>query len=709
MKNPEIPAEFEKKIEDGYKSLERSAKCAAETVGDGKTVKKDHTALKTALSAAAVIVLFIGLYAGIRSVSELAGHEPALPGGSTAHETGAREKYVDDFPYEKPTLTEAERASIDLILDDMEYDLFHNGGQMLPYFTEQATSYGTKAVVPLKERIDTFRELDGPSAEDAQRLDTAFADVLRLIIKRSGEDGFIDGIREKYGESDAIPEGMTFDQAYSLLGTNELANQIHEAKILAAERYAESIGAVSTSYKVEFSWRYTDKDGNPGYFSPRALFGADYPVCLYIYDVFYGIQDYRNIEETEDETREELKKEILQKFTKLGATQDELSEITELCDKLPIDDLVRFNEESDSLTDRKGEFKAIIKKYTKIVYNIENGADIEQKTLKDAQIDMIVSICRENGVDPDTALGIAYELSDQDLDLFISGLSRVIADRAATKSFLKQWTKKLSDPSLTVEIPEVTGRETKAPVSFPDPDELYGWYEPGKISPLYEHTEVLTKDNYPPLKFSKTVIPKPTDPDIIVSNHVDTLIGNGGSSLEAAGLGYAVCVVRPTGTDPFPFSHEGTAGFYEPSFDFEILKILKTYGSERVLKEGLTFKAALPGLLTKREEGGETLYHSAGVIPVTRKNAMYLVLLCASDEGAREGPFSYLSPDGISVSEAYSPGLPSTRLSLSDITDAFDFTYPESNTEQLKKIMSYYLPGPFDLADDVYDWFMRQE
>ena len=467
MKNPEIPAEFEKKIEDGYKGLERSAKCAAETVGDGKTVKKDHTALKTALSAAAVIALFIGLYAGIRSVSEPAGTEPALPGDSTAHETDARAKYLYDFPYEKPTLTEAERASIDRLLEEIEYDLFQNGGQMLPGLTDMAAAYGTKIIVPLKERIDTLRELDGPSAEDGRRLDVAYADVLRLIIKQSGEEGFIDGIREKYGESDAIPEGMTFDQAYALLGMKELADQIYEAKILNAERYAERVGAVSTSDKTEFSWCYTDKDGRTVYFTPRGLFGADYPVCLYIHDVFYGIQDNRNIcEETEDETREELKKEILQKFTKLGATQDELSEITELCDKLPIDDLVRFNEESDSLADRKGAFKSIIKKYTKIVYKIENGADTEQKTLKDAQIDMIVNICRENGVDPDTVLGIAYELSDQDLDLFISGLYQVIADRAATKSFLKEWTKKLSDPSLTVEIPEVTGRETKEPFDF---------------------------------------------------------------------------------------------------------------------------------------------------------------------------------------------------------------------------------------------------
>lgn len=697
--------EYERLTEQRFKALERGVKVKNAPVPDDADDKKTRfsSVFKAVASVAAAVIVIGGSYAAM-VIANRHTPTPSSPAGETT-ETFAE---AGDFPYEIPALTENERTSIDRLLEEIEYDLFQNGGQMLPGLTDAAAAYGLKIVKPLKERIDTFRGLDGPSAEDAQRLDTAFADVLRLIIKQSGEDGFINGVREKYGESDAIPEGMTFDQAYALLGTKELANQIYEAKILTAERYAESIGAVSTSDKTEFSWRYTDKDGKPGYFSPRGLFGAEYPVCLYIHDVFYGIQDYRNIcEETEDETREELKKEILQKFTKLGVTQDELSEITELCDKLPIDDLVRFNEESDSLADRKGAFKAIMKKYTRIVYNIENGADTEQKTLKDAQIDMIVNICRENGVDPDTVLGIAYELSDEDLDLFISGLYQVIADRAATKSFLKQWTKKLSDPSVTVEIPEVTGRETKAPVSFPDPDELYGRYEPGKISPLYEHTAVLTRDNYPPLKFSQTVIPEPTDPDIIVSNHVDTLIGNGGSSLEAAGLGYAVCVVRPTGTEPF--SHEGTAGFYEPSFDFEILKILKTYGSERVLKEGLTFKAVLPGLLTKREDGGETLYHSAGVIPVTRKNAMYLVLLCASDEGAREGPFSYLSPDGISVSEVYSPGLPSTRLSLSDITDAFDFTYPESNTEQLKKIMHFYLPGPFGFTEDADEWFMRQE
>ena len=697
--------EYERLTEQRFKALERGVKVKNAPVPDDADDKKTRfsSVFKAVASVAAAVLVIGGSYTAM-VIANRHAPAPSSPAGETT-ETFAE---AGDFPYEIPALTENERTSIDRLLEEIEYDLFQNGGQMLPGLTDAAAAYGTKIIVPLKERIDTFRELDGPSAEDWRRLDVAYADVLRLIIKQSGEDGFIDGVRKKYGESDAIPEGMTFDQAYALLGTKELVNQIWEAKILMAERYAESIGAVSTSDKTEFSWRYTDKDGKPGYFSPRGLFGAKYPVCLYIHDVFYGVQDYRNIcEETEDETREELKKEILQKFTKLGATQNELSGITELCDKLPIDDLVRFNEESDSLTDRKGEFKAIIKKYTKIVYNIENGADIEQKTLKDAQIDMIVNICRENGVDPDTVLGIAYELSDVDLDLFVSGLSRVIADRAATKSFLKQWTKKLSDPSVTVEIPEVTGRETKAPVSFPDPDELYGWYEPGKISPLYEHTAVLTRDNYPPLKFSQTVIPEPTDPDIIVSNHVDTLIGNGGSSLEAAGLGYAVCIVRPTGTDPF--SHEGTAGFYEPSFDFEILKILKTYGSERVLKEGLTFKAVLPGLLTKREDGGETLYHSSGVIPVTRKNAMYLVLLCASDEGAREGPFSYLSPDGISVSRVYSPGLPSTRLSLSDITDAFDFTYPESNTEQLKKIMHYYLLGPFGFTEDADDWFMRQE
>ena len=697
--------EYERLTEQRFKALERGVKVKNALVPDDADDKKTRfsSVFKAVASVAAAVLVIGGSYAAM-VIANRHAPAPSSPAGETT-ETFAE---AGDFPYEIPALTENERTSIDRLLEEIEYDLFQNGGQMLPGLTDAAAAYGLKIVKPLKERIDTFRGSDGPSAEDARRLDVAYADVLRLIIKQSGEDGFIDGIREKYGESDAIPEGMTFDQVYALLGTKELANQIWEAKILMAERYAESIGAVSTSDKTEFSWRYTDRDGKPGYFSPRGLFGAEYPVCLYIHDVFYGVQDYRNIcEETEDETRKELKKEILQKFTKLGATQNELSGITELCDKLPIDDLVRFNEESDSLTDRKGDFKAIIKKYTRIVYNIENGADTEQKTLKDAQIDMIVNICRENGVDPDTVLGIAYELSDVDLDLFVSGLSRVIADRAATKSFLKQWTKKLSDPSVTVEIPEVTGRETKAPVSFPDPDELYGWYEPGKISPLYEHTAVLTRDNYPPLKFSQTVIPEPTDPDIIISNHVDTLIGNGGSSLEAAGLGYAVCVVRPTGTDPF--SHEGTAGFYEPSFAFEILKILKTYGSERVLKEGLTFKAVLPGLLTKREDGGKTLYHSAGVIPVTRKNAMYLVLLCASDEGAREGPFSYLSPDGISVSRMYSPGLPSTRLSLSDITDAFDFTYPESNTEQLKKIMHYYLLGPFGFTEDADDWFMRQE
>ena len=698
--------EYERLTEQRFKALERGVKVKNAPVPDDADDKKTRfsSVFKAVASVAAAVIVIGGSYAAM-VIANRHAPAPSSPAGETT-ETFAE---AGDFPYEIPALTENERTSIDRLLEEIEYDLFQNGGQMLPGLTDAAAAYGTKIIVPLKEHIDTSRELDGPSAEDWRRLDVAYADVLRLIIKRSGEDGFINGVREKYGESDAIPEGMTFDQAYALLGTKDLVNQIYEAKILTAERYAESIGAVSTSDKTEFSWRYTDRDGKPGYFSPRGLFGAEYPVCLYIHDVFYGIQDYRGMDDIVDEgeLRLQLKGAVLLKCTELEATGNVISDMTELCDKLPIDDLVRLKEEFGDLRELKGEYKTLLKKYLKIIYVGGSGAETVQKTIRDERIDEITGLCRDNGVDPDTVLGIAYELSDEDLDLFISGLYQVIADRAATKSFLKQWTKKLSDPSVTVEIPEVTGRETKAPVSFPDPDELYGWYEPGKISPLYEHTAVLTRDNYPPLKFSQTVIPEPTDPDIIVSNHVDTLIGNGGSSLEAAGLGYAVCVVRPTGTDPF--SHEGTAGFYEPSFDFEILKILKTYGSERVLKEGLTFKAVLPGLLTKREDGGKTLYHSAGVIPVTRKNAMYLVLLCASDEGAREGPFSYLSPDGISVSRVYSPGLPSTRLSLSDITDAFDFTYPESNTEQLKKIMHYYLLGPFYFTEDADDWFIRQE
>ena len=458
--------EYERLTEQRFKALERGVKVKNVPVPDDADDKKTRfsSVFKAVASVAAAVIVIGGSYAAM-VIANRHAPAPSSPAGETT-ETFAE---AGDFPYEIPALTENERTSIDRLLEEIEYDLFQNGGQMLPGLTDMAAAYGLKIVKPLKEHIDTFRGSDGPSAEDGRRLDVAYADVLRLIIKQSGEDGFIDGVRKKFENNNEFPVGWTFDQAYALLGTKELANQIWEAKILMAERYAESIGAVSTSDKTEFSWRYTDRDGKPGYFSPRGLFGAKYPVCLYIHDVFYGVQDYRNIcEETEDETREELKKEILQKFTKLGATQNELSGITELCDKLPIDDLVRFNEESDSLTDRKGDFKAIMKKYTRIVYNIENGADTEQKTLKDAQIDMIINMCRENGVDPDTVLGIAYELSDEDLDLFISGLYQVIADRAATKSFLKQWTKKLSDPSVTVEIPEVTGRETKAPVSFPD-------------------------------------------------------------------------------------------------------------------------------------------------------------------------------------------------------------------------------------------------
>ena len=448
---------YEKLTEERFRSLERGLRLKNVPIPREAEEKRTRSSsvFKAVASVAAAVLVIGGLYAAL-VIANRHAPAPSSPAGETT-ETFAE---AGDFPYEIPALTENERTSIDRLLEEIEYDLFQNGGQMLPGLTDMAAAYGLKIVKPLKERIDTFRGLDGPSAEDVQRLDAAYADILRMIIKQSGEDGFINGVREKFENNNEFPEGWTFDQAYALLGTKDLVNQIYEAKILTAERYAESIGAVSTSDKTEFSWRYTDRDGNPGYFSPRGLFGAEYPVCLYIHDVFYGIQDYRNIyEETEDETREELKKEILQKFTKLGATQDELSEITELCDKLPIDDLVRFNEESDSLADRKGDFKAIIKKYARIVYNIENGADTEQKTLKDAQIDMIVNICRENDVDPDSVLGIAWQLSETDVDEFISGLYQVIADRAATKSFLKQWTKKQSDPSVTIEIPEVTGRE----------------------------------------------------------------------------------------------------------------------------------------------------------------------------------------------------------------------------------------------------------
>lgn len=682
--------EYEDITEKRFADLERGIKVKPVSVPDAAPAPGRSGfggVLKTVASAAAAILIIGGVYVGILLANR---HDPA----PASPETESTEpEPAGDFPYDVQDLTENERASVDRLLYEIEYDLFQNGGLMLEGLTDSAAAYGLKIVKPLKERIDTFRELDGPSAEDGRRLDVAYADVLRLIIKQSGEDGFIDGVREKFENNNELPEGWTFDKAYALLGMKELADQIYEAKILTAEQYAEKIGAVSTSDRVEFSWRYTKNDGEIGYFSPRALFGAKYPACLYIYDVFYEIENYHNIEETvgDDEARRELKDSMMRKCDEMQATESEREEIAELCDKLPISDLMAFNSEFGQLKDRKGDFKAIIKKYSRIVFKAEQTAETEPKTLKDEQIDMITDLCRENNVDPDTVLGLAYELPDEYVDEFISGLEIVIGYKADLKIFIKQWTKKLSDPSVIVAVPDITKRDpkdTQEPVETEDP---YDWFTPSEIFPLYEKAEVLTAKNYPPLKLSKTVLHTPADPDVTVSRHVETLIKNGVPSLEDAGLGYAVCIVRATGTDPF--YHEQSKGYYLPCFSFEILRILKSYGSERTLIEGAAFKAAIPYYITNEDEGGKTLYYAAGTLPVTEGNALYLVLLCASDRGSQEeDPFGYLSPDGISVSEVYSPGLPSPRVSLDDLENQLDsIYYPSDNRAQLKKIINSYL------------------
>ena len=109
---------------------------------------------------------------------------------------------------------------------------------------------------------------------------------------------------------------------------------------------------------------------------------------------------------------------------------------------LELPDLRSFYSELSTVQDAKRELKSLVKKYALIANNYERPEQTDASNEKKDLLEHVKRICDWHGVDDRTVLQTAESLGEDDLATFVDGLEPVIDDRAALKSYLKEWSKK---------------------------------------------------------------------------------------------------------------------------------------------------------------------------------------------------------------------------------------------------------------------------
>ena len=441
-------AYIEEITEKRFKSLERSVVCDSPrtTLEPAQRSGGGRIALKI-LSGAAVVALFFGMYLGIRYVSERGGISAGVDTGPS-NGTAANDP---DFPYEKPAVTKNEAEEMDALLNEIcravytsqDPDLKTSHDDLL----KRAAAWGVKIIEPLVKKLEENRASDGPGTQDIRRLDTALADIVRQIINDNGETGFYDDMKQRY--ADAIPEGATYEQLYSLLGLSELAGQINEAMDLVAVNEETKYLNATKIERSEFVWELTTADNGVVRIYPRRIFGEKYPVCLYFYDVVNGIRENETTPavttdnaNTDDEAEREFLLDMIPDLCVQISAGSQTESVLETARTLKLPDLRAFYAELSTVKNAKRELKSLVKKYWKIAHDYGQTEQTAAYDEKNDLLEYVKRICDWHGVDGRTVLQTAESLGEDDLATFVDGLEPVIDDRAALKSYLKEWSKK---------------------------------------------------------------------------------------------------------------------------------------------------------------------------------------------------------------------------------------------------------------------------
>lgn len=441
-------AYIEEITEKRFKSLERSVVCDSPrtTLEPARRSGGGRIALKI-LSGAAVVALFFGMYLGIRYVSERGGISAGVDTGPS-NGTAANDP---DFPYEKPAVTKNEAEEMDALLNEIcravytsqDPDLKTSHADLL----KRAAAWGVKIIEPAVKKLEENRASDGPGTQDIRRLDTALADIVRMIIDGNGETGFYDDMKQRY--ADAIPEGATYEQLYSLLGLSELAGQINEAMdLVGVNEEAKYLNATKIE-RSEFVWELTTADNGVVRIYPRRIFGDKYPVCLYFYDVVNGIRENETTPvvttdnaNTDDEAEREFLLDIIPDLCVQISAGSQTESVLETARTLKLPDLRAFYAELSTVQNAKRELKSLVKKYALIANNYERPEQTDASNEKKDLLEHVKRICDWHGVNYTAVLQTAEPLGEEDLSAFIDGLEPVIDDKAALKSYLKEWSKK---------------------------------------------------------------------------------------------------------------------------------------------------------------------------------------------------------------------------------------------------------------------------
>ena len=312
---------------------------------------------------------------------------------------------------------------------------------------KRAAAWGVKIIEPAVKKLEENRASDGPGTQDIRRLDTALADIVRMIIDGNGETGFYDDMKQRY--ADAIPEGATYEQLYSLLGLSELAGQINEAMdLVGVNEEAKYLNATKIE-RSEFVWELTTADNGVVRIYPRRIFGDKYPVCLYFYDVVNGIRENETTPvvttdnaNTDDEAEREFLLDIIPDLCVQISAGSQTESVLETARTLKLPDLRAFYAELSTVQNAKRELKSLVKKYALIANNYERPEQTDASNEKKDLLEHVKRICDWHGVNYTAVLQTAEPLGEEDLSAFIDGLEPVIDDKAALKSYLKEWSKK---------------------------------------------------------------------------------------------------------------------------------------------------------------------------------------------------------------------------------------------------------------------------
>ena len=160
---------------------------------------------------------------------------------------------------------------------------------------EAAVAYGAKIFRPLVKVLD--EKVPNHKNSEPTVTDLVFADICKRIIKENGEeDDLYDHFYALYIKTSGV-YGRPENAYEILLGVDSLVDVIYEWKQDLASVYKESIEKtelqnVQKGDLTEYRWSFlvlNESKTDTVTFYPRQIFGEKYPVCLMLYDAYYGI------------------------------------------------------------------------------------------------------------------------------------------------------------------------------------------------------------------------------------------------------------------------------------------------------------------------------------------------------------------------------------------------------------------------------------